>query len=210
MLSQAISLICSLPLLAILIHTMIRVIRHFYKFPMPEFMANLIDNPFRRKFQPPDKTAIRHGIQEGMRVLEIGPGNGTYTIAAAKRVGPSGEVMAIDIEPKMIARIQKRIKTEGIENVQARVADVYDLPFEDASFDLGYMIAVINEIPDIPSALAELGRVLKPDGSLVFSEVLLDPDYPLAKNLTQKVEQAGFHLKKKIGHFFYYTLIFTK
>jgi ubiquinone/menaquinone biosynthesis C-methylase UbiE len=177
---------------------------------MPEFMANLIDNPFRRKIQPPYETAVRHGIQEGMRVLDIGPGNGTYTIAAAKRVGSSGEVVAIDIEPKMIDRVQKRIETEGIKNIHARVADVYDLPFEDASFDLSYMITVINEIPDIPRALGEIRRVLKPGGSLVFSELLMDPDYPLAKNLTRKVEKSGFHLKKKIGHFFYYTLIFSK
>jgi ubiquinone/menaquinone biosynthesis C-methylase UbiE len=177
---------------------------------MPEFAANIIDNPLRRKFQPPCETAIRHGIEEGMRVLEIGPGNGTYTIGAAHRVGPAGEVVAIDIEPKMIERVQKRIQIEGIKNIESRVADVYDLPFEDASFDLTYMIAVINEIPNIPKALAEFHRVLKPTGTLVFSEIFTDPDYPLAKSLTKKVQEEGFQLKQKIGHFFYYTLIFTK
>lgn len=210
MLRQAISILCLIPVLFILIHTLIRVIRHFHKFPMPEFLANLIDNPFRRKIQPPYETAVRHGIREGMRVLEIGPGNGTYTIAAANRVGPNGAVVAIDIEPKMIDRVQKRIEAEGIKNTHARVADVYDLPFEDASFDLSYMITVINEIPDIPRALVEIWRVLRPGGSLVFSELLLDPDYPLAKKLIQKVENAGFQLKNRIGNFFYYTLIFSK
>jgi ubiquinone/menaquinone biosynthesis C-methylase UbiE len=201
---------CAIPLLLICLHTVIRILRHFHKFPIPEFMADLIDNPLRRKIQPPYETAIRHGIQEGMRVLEVGPGNGTYTLAAAQRVGPTGEIVAIDIEPRMIERVNKRIELHGTNNILARLADVYELPFDDASFDLIYMITVINEIPDIPKALAEFHRVLRPTGSLVFSEILLDPDYPLAKTLSQKVQDAGFQLKDKIGNFFYYTLIFTK
>jgi hypothetical protein len=63
-------------------HTLIRIIRHIYKFPMPQFLANLIDNPLRRAIQPPDATAVRHGIEPGMMVLEVGPGNGRYTVAS--------------------------------------------------------------------------------------------------------------------------------
>ena len=99
---------------------------------------------------------------------------------------------------------------EGVSNITARVVDVYELPFEDGSFDLVYMITVINEIPDIPAALAEFQRVLKPSGKLVFSELLLDPDYPLAGTLTRKVQAQGFRLVEKIGSFFYYTLRFEK
>jgi ubiquinone/menaquinone biosynthesis C-methylase UbiE len=69
---------------------------------------------------------------------------------------------------------------------------------------------VINEIPDIPRALSEFHRVLKPTGTLVFSELLLDPDYPLAGRLAKKVQDANFRLKEKVGNFFYYTLIFDK
>jgi ubiquinone/menaquinone biosynthesis C-methylase UbiE len=145
-----------------------------------------------------------------MRVLEVGPGNGTYTLGAAQQVGPGGEIVAIDIEPKMVERVQRRVEAEGVTNIEARVADVYDLPFEDGGFDLVYMITVINEIPDIPRALAEFHRVLKPSGKLVFSELILDPDYPLAGTLTRKVQARNFHLKEKIGNFFYYTLVFEK
>jgi len=58
----------SIPLALILFHTMIRIIRYFYKFPMPQLLANIIDNPLRRIIQPPDETAIRHGIEQGMIV----------------------------------------------------------------------------------------------------------------------------------------------
>ena len=58
-------------------HTLVRLVRRYYKFPIPHFLANVIDNPVRRRLQPPETTAIRHGIKPGMTVLEIGPGNGS-------------------------------------------------------------------------------------------------------------------------------------
>jgi uncharacterized protein len=203
-------ILLGLPLLAIILHTLIRIVRHVYKFPMPEFAANIIDNPLRRRIQPPDETAIRHGIEPGMTVLEVGPGNGTYTVATARRVGERGKLITIDIEPKMIERVEKRAALEGLENIEARVADVYELPFEEGYFDVVYMIAVIGEIPDPERAMREFHRVLSPEGALVFSELVLDPDYPRAQTLVRLANGAGFRLRKKVGNFFYYTLIFEK
>lgn len=210
MLKRIIKTLFAIPLMLITLHTVVRIVRHFHKFPMPQWMANAIDNPFRRKIQPPGETAIRHGIEPGMQVLEVGPGNGTYTLASARRIGSNGKLVTIDIEPRMIERVNHKIEAEGINNIETRVANVYDLPFDDQSFDLIYMIAVINEIPDIPRALAEFHRVLKPQGKLVFSELFMDPDYPRASTLTHKVQATNFILKEKLGNFFYYTLIFEK
>ena len=199
-----------LPLLLIALHTAIRIVRHFHKFPIPQFLANAIDNPFRRRIQPPVETAVRHGIRPGMTVLDVGPGNGTYTLGAAEIVGEQGKVIAIDIEPKMIERVQNRITQMGVKNIEPRIADVYALPFENDYFDLIYMITVIGEIPDTDRALQEFHRVLSPSGTLVFSEIILDPDYPLADTLVRKSSANNFQLKKKIGNFFHYTLIFEK
>ena len=199
-----------LPVLVIVLHTIIRIVRYFYKFPMPQFMANVIDNPIRRKIQPPDTTPARHGIEPGMTVLEVGPGNGTYTVATARRVGDRGKVVTIDIEPKMIERVTRRAQAESIDNIEAKVADVYDLPFVDGFFDAIYMIAVIGEIPEPDKALKEFYRVLSPSGTLAFSELLWDPDYPQAGTLIGKAVSAGFRLSKKVGSVFYYTLVFEK
>jgi ubiquinone/menaquinone biosynthesis C-methylase UbiE len=87
---------------------------------------------------------------------------------------------------------------------------VFALPFEAGSFDLVILIAVIGEIPTPDQAMAEFHRVLKPDGRLVFSELLLDPDYMLACRLTSLVESAGFRLMNNAGNFICYTLIFEK
>lgn len=197
-------------LLILVLHTTIRVIRHFHKFPMPQFLANLIDNPLRRRIQPPGEMPVRHGIQAGMTVLEVGPGSGRYTLETARRVGAAGKVIAVDIEPKMIERVTRRAESEGITNLEARVANVYDLPFNDGSFDAICMITVISEIPEPERAMREFYRVLSPKGTLAFSELLLDPDYPLAKTLINQAGRAGFRVKEKLGNFFSYTLVLEK
>jgi ubiquinone/menaquinone biosynthesis C-methylase UbiE len=203
-------ILLGLPLVGVSFHTLIRIVRHFHKFPMPEFMANLIDNPIRRKIQPPGEMPLRHKIEAGMTVLEVGPGNGRYTIETARRVGDTGKVVAIDIEPRMIERLNSRAQVEGVANLEAKVADVYDLPFDDHTFDAIYMITVIGEIPDPNRSLREFYRVLKPSGILAFSEVWTDPDYPLAGTLIRQARRANFRLKQRAGSFFAYTLVFEK
>ncbi len=145
-----------------------------------------------------------------MRVLEVGPGNGRYTIETARRVGSNSKVIAIDIEPKMIERVSRRAQAEGVTNLEAKTASVYDLPFGDATFDAVSMIAVISEIPDPQRALKEFHRVLKPTGTLALSELITDPDYPLARTLIRRAGAGRFRLRGRLGNFFAYTLVFEK
>jgi ubiquinone/menaquinone biosynthesis C-methylase UbiE len=206
-------LVCALlglPVFLVALHTLIRVLRYYYKFPIPEFLTGAIDNPFRRRIQPPGEMPLRHGIAAGMRVLDVGPGSGRYTLAAAQRLGPEGQLVAVDIEPKIIERLQARLRAEGVNNVEARVADVHDLPFDGGTFDAVSLMSVIGEIPEPGRALAEFHRVLRPGGTLAFSEVLLDPDYPLARTLIGLASEAGFRLRRRLGGFFAYTLVFEK
>ena len=205
------ALLWSALLLFVFVFGVWRLIRHFHKFPIPQFMANVIDNPLRRRLvHPPDEMPLRHDIRPGMKVLEVGPGNGRYTVATARRVGETGQVVTIDIEPQMIARVERRIAAEGVRNVDARVADVYALPFAAGTFDAAYMITVIGEIPKPVRAMREIHRQLKSGGTLAFSEALPDPDYPLATTLIRYATAAGFRLKRRQGNFFSYTLVFEK
>lgn len=187
----------------------VRTVRRFHKFPIPEFLTPLIDNPLRRRLQPYEKVAADLGLQPGMTVLEVGPGAGGYTLAAARRVGSTGQVISIDIEPKIIERLQRRMHQEGITNVEARVADVFDLPFEDATFDAVYMVTVIGEIPTPSRAMREFRRVLKPGGILGFSEMFLDPDYPRPATIKRWAKTAEFEVQQQVNSFLTYTLSFN-
>jgi ubiquinone/menaquinone biosynthesis C-methylase UbiE len=210
MLQALLHVLIGLALAVLALHTLLRIVRHFHKFPMPEFLASAIDNPLRRRIQPPSEMPLRHGIDPGMTVLEVGPGNGRYTIETARAVGPLGKVVAVDIEPKMIERVSRRAQAEAVTNLEAKTASVYDLPFRDATFDAVSMIAVISEIPDPHRALKEFHRVLKPTGTLAFSELITDPDYPLSRTLIRTVGAAGFRLRNRLGNFVAYTLVFDK
>src|SRR3990170_5516470 len=203
-------ILLALPLAVLVLYTLVRIVRYFHKFPMPEFLANAIDNPLRRRIQPPHEMPRRHGVEPGMTVLEVGPGNGRYTVEAARAVGPAGKVIAVDIEPKMIERVSRRAHEEGVTNLEAKTASVYDLPFPDATFDAVSMIAVISEIPNPERALSEFYRVLKPTGTLAFSELITDPDYPLARTLIRRAGTARFRLRRRLGNFLAYTLVFQK
>lgn len=191
-------------------NTLVRIIRHFYKFPIPAFMLGFIDNPVRRYFQPPFETALRHGIKPGMTVLEVGPGTGTYTLAAARHLGPDGWLITIDIVPSVIEKMAQTLAAAGVTNGEARVADVHALPFEDDTFDVITMIAVIGEIPDAPHAMTEFWRVLKPGGTLAFSELLVDPDYTPYGTLARMTREAGFTGQRQVGNPLLYTLLAEK
>ena len=198
------------PVAVIVFHAGAKVVRGFRKRPMPAFMANVIDNRLRYTFQPPEKTAARHGLEPGMVVLEVGPGSGTYTLAAARSIGQDGKLVAVDIQPEIVEMVSRRAKLEGVANVEVQLADVNRLPFADATFDAIFMIFVIGEIPEPERAMKEFRRVLSPPGTIAFTEHALDPDYPRQKTLMRWAEAANFRLKKKLGNVFFYTMIFEK
>jgi len=203
------------PLLVFLVlavfQAIIRIVRRYHKFPIPAFFTQLIDNPIRRRFiQPPEVVAERMDLKPGMIVVEIGPGKGSYTIAIAERVLPNGKVYAVDIQKSVVERLRKRIEREGVDNVYPRIDDAYALSFEDSSVDRVLSIAALPEIPDPVKALREFHRILKPDGLLCLSEILLDADYPLRRTEKRWADEAGFKMKKEFGNLFAYQLNFEK
>jgi ubiquinone/menaquinone biosynthesis C-methylase UbiE len=184
--------------------------------PCPYALAWLVDNPVRRWYMGPVPDRI--GIQPGERVLELGPGPGAFTVEAARRTEPGGTLVAVDIQPKMIAAVERKVRAAGLTNVETRVASAYDLPLEDESVDRAFLVTVLPEIRDRGQALVELRRVLrspepaegKLGGVLSITEEFLDPDYPLARTVIRWVEEAGFELAERHGNWWVYTLNFRK
>jgi ubiquinone/menaquinone biosynthesis C-methylase UbiE len=176
--------------------------------PCPAALSCIVNNPIRRRYMRP--VLDRVGIRPGERVLELGPGPGAFTVEAARRVGSGGRLVAVDIQPEMIAQVEKRVQEAGLTNVETHVASAYDLPLDDASIDRVFLVTVLPEIPDRQRALVELRRVLKPGGELSITEEFLDPDYPLARTTAAWVAEAGFELAERYGNWWIYTLNFRR
>jgi ubiquinone/menaquinone biosynthesis C-methylase UbiE len=176
-------------------------------------LAVILESPVRRRLFSPAKLLDKVGIAAGMRVLELGPGPGFFTIEAARRVGYSespGKLYCLDIEPAMIARAKNKVTRHALENVALMLGNGECLPFKDDSFDLAYLVTVLGEIPDKDRALQELYRVLRPGGVLSISEYLLDPDYPLRRTTIAWARQAGFEPFQEYGNFFAYVVNFRR
>ena len=98
------------------------------------------------------------------RVLEVAAGTGLITTAIAPVVG---ELIATDYAQAMVQRLEARVGDAGLTNVTCEQADLYNLRFEEASFDAVFAANVLHLVPDLERALASLARVLRPGGVLV-------------------------------------------
>jgi SAM-dependent methyltransferase len=178
------------------------------KVPCPASISWMVDNPIRRRYTRP--VLDRVGVHLGETVLEVGPGPGTFTVEAARRVGPEGKLIVVDIQPAMIARVEQRVQEAGLTNVEMHISTAYDLPVPDDSIDRAFLITVLPEIPHQYLALDELRRVLKPGGLLSITEEFMDPDYAFPFETVQLVEAMGFTRERFYGNFWMYTLNFGK
>ncbi|MFB0561274.1 MAG: class I SAM-dependent methyltransferase [Candidatus Lokiarchaeia archaeon] len=198
-------------ILFVYVFVILKIIRHYYHFPIPGFFTQLIDNPYRRRFiQKPGVLAERMQLNPGMIVVEIGPGKGNYTKAVAEKLLPDGKVYAIDIQESVIERLKRKIEKEGITNIVPKIDDAYNLSFADESVDRVLAIAVLPEIPEPVKVLREFHRILKPDGLVCLCELLPDPDYPRRSTEKRWAAEAGFELRQEFGNFFVYQLNFGK
>jgi len=196
-----------------LYQALIRIIRKLYHFPAPAFIGRFLDSDLRRWMQPPDKIIERSGIKPGMRVIDLGCGSGAFALFIARVVGGGGKVYAVDIQPAMLQQLEGKLaKTENqdIRNIELKQASAYELPFEDGSLDLVYMVTVLQEIPDRGRALREIRRVLKPGGILAVTEFLPDPDYPLRSTTIKICQREGFVLDDNLGNLWTYTVRLKK
>jgi SAM-dependent methyltransferase len=167
-------------------------------------------------FMPRGPLSVRHlrrilEPRPGERMLEVGPGIGIYSLPIAAALAPNGTLEALDVQPEMLADLTKRARGAGVSNIVTTAGDAQRLPYPDHAFDAAYLVGVLGEIPDPTAALAELRRVLKPDGRLVVGEVLgIDPDGVRLPTLRELTRRAGFTLERRSGLPFVYFARFRR
>jgi len=177
---------------------LVKLFRRCFRSPAPPFVGRFLDSALRRWLQRLERVVERSGVEEGMRVLEIGCGSGACITYVARVVGEGGWVVALDLQRGMLTQLRGKLgrpEHRDLRNVRLCQGEALRLPFAEAAFDLVYMVTALPEVADQGRALAEVRRVLRPGGMLAVTEFFLDPDYPLASTTVRWAGRRGLSWK---------------
>ncbi|MGD8319114.1 MAG: arsenite methyltransferase [Gemmatimonadota bacterium] len=122
-------------------------------------------------------TAIA-SLDQGQTVLDLGSGAGIDCFLAARKVGPTGRVIGVDMTPEMVSRARANAEKGGYSNVEFRLGEIEALPVADGSVDVIISNCVLNLSPEKDRVLAEARRVLRQGGRMVVSDMVSEHRVP--------------------------------
>jgi ubiquinone/menaquinone biosynthesis C-methylase UbiE len=159
--------------------------------PCPWWMVPLLENPYFQVVAGAELLMDRAGIRPGMVVLDAGCGPGRLTVPIARTVGEAGRVVAVDRQPRMLRRLQRRIAQHGLANVETILGGIGEALLPVDRFDVALLVTVLGEVPDKAAALREIRASLRAGGVLSVTEVLPDPHYQTLARVRALAAEAG-------------------
>jgi SAM-dependent methyltransferase len=144
---------------------------------------------------PPDSTASFAGVSNPQRmaplpaavtVVDIGCGAGMDLLLAAKKVGPTGKAIGVDMTEAMAERARASARAASLTNVEVRLGDALALPVDSDTVDVVTSNGVINLTPDKAKAFAEVFRVLKPGGQFLYGDIVVADE--LSESIRSNIE----------------------
>ena len=136
-------------------------------------------------FLPRENVLLEVGIKPGFSILDYGCGPGSYTIIAAKLAGERGKVYALDIHPLAIQQVKNMSEKKKLANVETILSD-YATGLPDQSVDVVLLYDTLHGLSEQDAVLAELHRVLKPDGILSFNDHHMKEESEIISRITGK------------------------
>ena len=120
------------------------------------------------------------GVKPGMTVCDLGCGNGFYTLQLARMVGPTGQVLAVDVQPQMLELLRRRADREGLKNIRRIRALPHDPRLPEGEVDLLLLVDVYHELSHPELVLQAIRRSLAPQGRVALLEYRAeDPAVPI-------------------------------
>ncbi len=185
---------------------------------MNYFGGILRDEQERRKWQNPESILAEMGLRTGMTFIDIGCGQGFFTIPAANIVGDTGKVYALDVNQTNIDRLREKVFAAGLTNVILKTGKAEDLIICDACADIIFFGIVLHDFENPLKVLENAHGMLKQTGKLVnldWKKEPMDVGPPLhirfdEEKAKQLIESSGFKVQvtKKSG-LYHYIIITT-
>jgi len=155
----------------------------------------------RRRIHDP-AGLLRPFVSEGMTVLEPGPGMGFFTLELARLAGPSGRVVAVDVQPRMLEEVRRRSEKEGLSSrIDARLARGDGMGVDDlvGKIDFVLAFAVVHEMPDAGRFFSEASRAMMRGGRLLLAEPRFEVSERELTETLAAAERYGLRTERRLS-----------
>jgi ubiquinone/menaquinone biosynthesis C-methylase UbiE len=157
----------------------------------PWWMAWTFDNPLRKWLHDP-RQVLGDLVREGMTVADIGCGMGYFTVAMAKMIGPSGKVVAVDVQQMMLDLCRKRAYRAGVSDRVRTILASADGISVDVPVDFAVAFWMVHEVRDIPRFFGQVAKVLRPGGKMLYAEPRMHVSQKRVDEILGHARNAGF------------------